>query len=333
MTAAYTPAQRIRIALIGGVLPLVIAAVGAWVLLGIDDLPVTIATHWNAAGTPDGFGTVSGTVILLSVVIAVLALLSTTITVLLRASAGSSYLPRVLVATSVWLSVFLVVGIGGIIWQQGGLVDAALAPAPSLALLVAFAIALPVAILAWIATPLPARLERPAAVSPFLELAPDERVLWVRSATPASTFAVVSMLGMVLVVGSAIVAAVVGGLPVFPLLIAPLVLVVLVLTTLFWRVRIDAAGFVARSALGLPSFAYPISDIAEARAVQLVPLREFGGWGIRVGTQGRLGVVLRAGEALEIERVDGRVFVITVDDASTAAGLVNGLVRRATLTR
>ena len=333
MTAAYTPSQRLRIALVSGAAPLVIVALGAGALLRIDGLPDPIATHWNAAGEPDGFGTVAGTVILLAAVVAVFSLLSTITTSLLRASAGRSYVPRVLVATSVWLSAFLVVGIGGSVWQQRGLVDAGDAPTPALALLVAFVIALPLGVGAWFATPTPATIERPTTDSPALDLAADERVLWVRSATPATHFVVVFVLGIVLVVSAAIVGAAVGAHAVIPVLIAPIVILILASTTLFWRVRIDATGFVARSALGVPRFTYPIASIVEARAVDLVPLGEFGGWGIRFGSGGRLGIVLRRGEALEIEREDGRVLVITVDDAETAAALVNGLVQRAAVTR
>jgi hypothetical protein len=40
---------------------------------------------------------------------------------------------------------------------------------------------------------------------------------------------------------------------------------------------------------------------------------------------GRRGIVLRAGEALQITRTDRRVFVVTVDGASDAAAVLETL--------
>ena len=58
------------------------------------------------------------------------------------------------------------------------------------------------------------------------------------------------------------------------------------------------------------------------------PLAEFGGWGYRVGRGGRVGVVLRTGEGLQVERSGGRSFVVTIDDAATGAALLNTLAAR-----
>ena len=57
-------------------------------------------------------------------------------------------------------------------------------------------------------------------------------------------------------------------------------------------------------------------------------MAEFGGWGYRVGRGGRVGVVLRTGEALQVQRTGGRAFVVTVDDAATGAALLNTLAAR-----
>ncbi|MBD3752872.1 MAG: hypothetical protein IE935_10685 [Micrococcales bacterium] len=50
---------------------------------------------------------------------------------------------------------------------------------------------------------------------------------------------------------------------------------------------------------------------------------------MRFAIDGRRGVVLRRGEALEVTRRSGRVFVVTVDDASTASALLIALRQRA----
>ena len=72
-----------------------------------------------------------------------------------------------------------------------------------------------------------------------------------------------------------------------------------------------------------------IEEVEEAVVVQVNPLREFGGWGIRTGVGGRIGVVMRGGEALEVVRTGGRRVVVTVDDAATGAALLNTLAGRA----
>jgi hypothetical protein len=77
-----------------------------------------------------------------------------------------------------------------------------------------------------------------------------------------------------------------------------------------------------RSAAGWPRLEIPAAEIASTRSVRIDPFAEFGGWGYRFGTDGRRGFVLRAGEALEVTRTDGRVFVVTVDDATTAASVL-----------
>lgn len=48
---------------------------------------------------------------------------------------------------------------------------------------------------------------------------------------------------------------------------------------------------------------------------------------------GRTGVIVRAGEAIEITRRSGTVLVVTVSDGAAAAALLNGLVAREAATR
>jgi len=74
--------------------------------------------------------------------------------------------------------------------------------------------------------------------------------------------------------------------------------------------------------MGWPRIEIPAAEIASVRAVRVDPFAEFGGWGYRFGVDGRRGVVLRAGDALEVARTNGRVFVVTVDDAATAASVL-----------
>ena len=95
-----------------------------------------------------------------------------------------------------------------------------------------------------------------------------------------------------------------------------------------WTVTVDARGLVARARLPRPRVVVPLAEVEHAEVVQVSPLREFGGWGLRMGLDGRVGVVLRGGESLEVTRTGGRRVVVTVDDAATGAALLNTLASR-----
>ena len=101
-----------------------------------------------------------------------------------------------------------------------------------------------------------------------------------------------------------------------------ILLIVLIATTLVFRVRASADGLRVRSVTGWPRWNIPAADITGARAVQVNPMGEFGGWGLRFAVDGRMGVVLRTGEALQVTRRSGRTLVVTIDDARTAAAVL-----------
>ena len=62
-------------------------------------------------------------------------------------------------------------------------------------------------------------------------------------------------------------------------------------------------------------------------------LGEFGGWGIRFGRGRRLGIVMRSGEALDVQNRNGSALVVTVDDAATAAALLKAVAARSGTTK
>ncbi|MCC2029503.1 DUF1648 domain-containing protein [Microbacterium sp. YMB-B2] len=100
---------------------------------------------------------------------------------------------------------------------------------------------------------------------------------------------------------------------------AALAVPALTATMLVFRVRVDQRGLRVRSLIPWPRTRIPLDDIDDVATVTIDPLREFGGWGWRIAVDGRRGVVLRAGEALQVTRANGRVFIITVDGAAEAA--------------
>ncbi len=66
--------------------------------------------------------------------------------------------------------------------------------------------------------------------------------------------------------------------------------------------------------------------IVSADAIDLRPL-EHGGWGYRgsLNLMGKAAIVIRGGDALDLRLTNGQRLIITVDDARTAAGLINDL--------
>jgi hypothetical protein len=73
----------------------------------------------------------------------------------------------------------------------------------------------------------------------------------------------------------------------------------------------------------------PLAQIVAVQAVNVDAL-EHGGWGYRGGLRlfKKAAIVVRSGDAVRLELVGGRRLFITVDDADTAAHLLNGLVER-----
>ncbi|MFF1546072.1 DUF1648 domain-containing protein [Streptomyces sp. NPDC058291] len=76
-----------------------------------------------------------------------------------------------------------------------------------------------------------------------------------------------------------------------------------------------------------PRIRLPLESISDASHRRVDALGDFGGWGYRI-RPGASGVILRSGPALVVRRAGGREFAVTVDDAATAAALLNSLIAR-----
>ncbi|KNB50389.1 hypothetical protein [Streptomyces caatingaensis] len=95
------------------------------------------------------------------------------------------------------------------------------------------------------------------------------------------------------------------------------------------RVTVDRRGLtLASTALPRPRLTIPTERILDASRRDIGAWRDFGGWGYRA-VPGASGLVLRSGEALSVRLTTGGEFVVTVDDAATAAALLNTLAARA----
>lgn len=95
------------------------------------------------------------------------------------------------------------------------------------------------------------------------------------------------------------------------------------------RVTADARGLtVTPAGLRRPRVRIPLDEIATASTRRVSAVRDFGGFGYRIRA-GASGVILRSGDALAVDRASGGTFLVTVDDAATAAATLNTLAARA----
>ncbi|GEK20841.1 DUF1648 domain-containing protein [Cellulomonas xylanilytica] len=303
------------------VVPLALAAVpfvvaGAWA----SELPDQVAVHFGADG-PDRYASVAGAIWPTAIATVVVAVASWALAFFWGRTAQ---VRRVAAATAVGMAAFLSTLVVGMLDVQRGLTDTAGTTGLGLVMTVAFAVGIGAAALAAWAVPRDAHQPAQEPVPPtaaVLDLGPDEAAVWVTHAESRSA----------LVIGSsvALLTLALGLLLGLPFLAVPAVLVAaIVLSSTWFTVMVDRRGLTVRSAVGWPRFSVPIDEIREAAVTTVSPLAEFGGWGYRVGRGGRVGVVLRTGEGLQVERTGGRAFVVTVDDAATGAALLNTLAAR-----
>jgi hypothetical protein len=71
-----------------------------------------------------------------------------------------------------------------------------------------------------------------------------------------------------------------------------------------------------------------LGRIAQATTTDVVPM-QWGGWGYRGSLRlfGKAAIILRGGEGLRLDLVDGKKLLVALDGAEQAAGVVNDLLR------
>jgi hypothetical protein len=299
-----------------GLAVLAAAALVAWSWR--EELPDPVATHWGVGGVPDGFSSLNAAVAVLLGIGVVLVLGFGGITLSLGQSAVTR---RIGAAATIWSALFLSLLTLGTLNVQRGLADAHEAGGVGGALVVAVVGSLVPALIAGLLVagdPLQPTSEPVAADAPRAASDTGEGSTWVGRAESGPAIWV----GLAAV---ALVLALVVVTRLWALLIVVGVVAVLVASMCAFVVRVDATGLTVRSVLGWPRLRVPLEEVVRADVAQVRPLPDFGGWGLRVGRGGRVGVVLRRGEALLVQRTGGRSVVVTVDDAERAAGLLNSI--------
>ncbi|MBF0815784.1 DUF1648 domain-containing protein [Microbacterium paludicola] len=326
--------RRFRIVALAA--PIVGSAIFAIAQLAmLPGVPDVVAIHWGADGRPDGFGP-AWTFPALSIALGIGLTLLIAAPVALGARPEASRVPLRVSAAVVWfLVVFLAVLSTGALAAQVGLAAAGHSPDILPLLGISALLAAVASLIAWLIVrdaPAVGKTPEPPAAVP---VRPAERAVWLQTATVSRTGLVVLGLALIVALGSAAAAAVaeIGriGAPGAGSVISvgvTLLVMLAVATTIVFRVRVDDEGLHVRSAMGWPRVSIPHGEIARAEVVHVEPFAEYGGWGWRVALGSGTGVVTRRGEGLRVTRNDGRTFTITVDDASTAAGLLRGFGER-----
>lgn len=328
--AARDRSTRRRIVIVDAVLPIAIAIVAAIAMFSwLPELPDPIAIHWSGSG-PDGFGPALPLIFLPLGIAAVFSLFSVGSSLANAPGSGIAWTQKVLVSTSVWLSTMLSVGVGGSIAMQRGLSDARDALDVGWWVLAGAGAGLVLAAGSWFLLP-KADTGSPAGVAPEpIEVHGTERVSWTRTARLGNTAIAVILLAFVAVLVVLVIDLVASQGPVWIPVTVLAVLAALAATNTWWRVSADRRGFLVQGMLGWPRRLIPLGDIRTVQVIDVNPTRDFGGWGWRWGGGGRSGVILRAGEAIEVTHSSGKRFVVTVDGAATGAGVLAALLAQRT---
>ncbi|QKJ19045.1 DUF1648 domain-containing protein [Microbacterium hominis] len=330
---AGTPHTIGRFVAVALILPITLTVIAVVVqLVALPRVPDVVASHWRASGLPDGFAPSWLNPLMTAVlglgIPALLALCA--LPGLRRGDRGASY--RLLGSLSAATTVLITVLLTWTLVIQIDVQDPATVELPFWpAILPVFALAVAIGVIAWFAQPRDYPAPGSTAAAAPLALTPGETAVWMRHVSIARAGLIVLVSAVLLIVGLAIGAWVVGADTTVAWILTgvALVLLVLVATTATFHVRVDEHGLAVDSVLGIPRFRVPLERIEHASVIEVDPMGQFGGWGLRLAADGRFGVVLRTGEAIEVARTGKKPFVVTVDDAATGAALLEGLRARA----
>jgi len=320
--------MRAKLILIGGILPVAIAAITTVVMLTwIGDLPDPIAVHWSGS-SPDGFGSPLAFVFVPLIITTFFAVFVVASVLGALASQNVSRVQKFLVVTSLGLGVLLSVGMGVSVAIQRGLADATSAPSPVLGLLSGLVLGVALAAVAWFLLPKAEAISHEGEEVSPMPKAKGEKLVWSRSVSISPFVLAVVGAAVVLVMAVSVLTLVVGNDSVWTALWSLGLVVVVGSAASYWRVTADRHGLSVRSHLGWPRVRIWADDIARVRVIEVNATGEFGGWGYRWAGKGRTGIILRDGDAIEITKKNGKSFVVTVDDARTGARVLAAIIAR-----
>jgi hypothetical protein len=286
-------------------------------LVGWSHLPERVATHWARGGPPDGSASKLGAVLVLALIglIPLLGLRSKRAVRAPAALATLTFVGLVASGTSLLIAVLN--------WDRGAWTAAGQPGRLGMILLLGVPVAAAAVIYAITRRFQPALPPQPGAQQ-ALSLAAGERAYWSGSASNRWLWPLaLALVILAVAVASSPASGRLG-------LVGPIIGLLGVAAFAKLRVILDARGVVIRyGLLGWPRQRIPLARIRSAEAFELVPLAH-GGWGYRGSLRalGRAAVVVRGGDALRLELEGDKRLSITVDDAESAAKLLNAFIAR-----
>ena len=316
-----------RRVLIGLGLPAAVVALAAvpLILYG-DQLPDPVASHFDASGAPDGSMSLTSFVL-----VSLLILIGPGLLMVIIAAANSARMDRAVAPFLVGLGGFLAVLGAGILAEtavtQRGLESWTEAEGVFLGVGVVLLLSAAVAGLAtWLAIGLPYNETSTLFAAdadgevPRLTIAEGERAVFTETITMGW------MLWLIIGLAGTVVAVVfVAPWPVA--LLVGLSLIPALLLTAF-RVQADRSGLTVRSVVfGIPFARIDADEVVEATVIDVEPMK-WGGWGYRGSLKvlGRAAVVTRRGPGVHLKLTGDRVLVVTLDNPTSAAALLNANV-------
>lgn len=308
---------RRRLALLG--VPGIVVVVTLLGLVAIaGDLPDPVATHFGTDGVADGFTSAAG-------IIPAFVGMQVVLWGLLAALVGGGREPhvaggRALPALPAGMVGFLGALAAVTLWPQRGLADASQVTLDASTVVVALTAGAVAWLLAGLVAP-PMAAPDTTTVAPPADrprVALDGAAVW-QERTPTGralpyTAAVIAALSIGL---WWLAGAVVGVLTLLPI-------VAIVASTRF-DVTIGPGGVVVRGILGFPRTHIPLEVIRDADVEAVQPFLQYGGWGWRHRSD-RTAVVTVRGPGLLVTRTDGAQLIVSLDDATRAAGVLNRLL-------
>ena len=308
------------------VVPVLITVIGIVVLLAwLPSLPPQVATHWGVDGA-DAFGPATT---YLWILLATGLGLPVVMAVITLAAVGSHWggAARLMGALAAGLSVFATALALGSLAIQRDLADSTDVSGIGGVIALSLGALVVVGGVAWVVQPR-VRPESGSVLLPkhIVHIAQGERVVWVATTSmprAALSALLVLLLGLVALAAYMLITGVQGG---WIVAVVVVILASAMAATTTFRVRVTPEGFAARALLGWPRATIPLDEIESARAVDISPFGEFGGWGWRIAADGRTGIIMRRGSAIEITRRDRRPFIVTIDGAEEAAALLKAFV-------
>jgi hypothetical protein len=234
-----------------------------------------------------------------------------------RMAGTNAWMPAIAMGITVFHTIGM--GVGAVVLNASPL-------APALPLAGGVVLAIAAALLTWWLLPREAPATSGIEAADALPVRPGEIAAWTgRLELPAWFMTLIAAAAATLIVIGVSLLLTVGP-RLWPIFLAPTVLLVVLLATAQFVVTAGPRGLIIRSVIGWPRLHVPAANLAQAGVVTVDPMADFGGWGFRwvIGPtrKGRFGVITRRGPGLEVFRRDGRSIVVTVDDPGTAAAVL-----------